>query len=139
MKHTFLFVFRIMVLDQGKVAEFNTVKSLLANRKSIFYGMAKDAGLADWDENNGRRNSVKPASSSQDGDDDVAKQDGGDVNKDGGSENVNKDGGDDNVNKDGDDDNVNKDGDDENVNKDGGSDNVNKDGDDEAPSTSVDP
>ena len=80
-----------MVLDQGRVAEFNTVRALLDNRKSIFYGMAKDAGLAEWDENTGRKNSVKPASSaasSQDGadsnngnstEDGIEKQDGGET------------------------------------------------------------
>ena len=36
-----------MVLDAGKIAEFDNPQSLLANKSSIFYGMAKDAGLAD--------------------------------------------------------------------------------------------
>ena len=36
---------RVMVLDAGKVREFDTPESLLRNKKSIFYGMAKDAGL----------------------------------------------------------------------------------------------
>ncbi|ROT62916.1 hypothetical protein C7M84_019209 [Penaeus vannamei] len=36
---------RVMVLDKGKIAEFSDPASLLANKKSIFYGMAKDAGL----------------------------------------------------------------------------------------------
>ena len=39
--------FRIMVLDQGKIAEFESPQDLLKNKNSIFYGMAKDAGLAD--------------------------------------------------------------------------------------------
>lgn len=36
---------RVIVLDQGMIAEFDTPDNLLADRNSIFYGMAKDAGL----------------------------------------------------------------------------------------------
>lgn len=36
---------KILVLDQGNVAEFETPSDLLNNKNSIFYGMAKDAGL----------------------------------------------------------------------------------------------
>ncbi|XP_060593741.1 ATP-binding cassette sub-family C member 3-like [Ruditapes philippinarum] len=36
---------RIMVLDKGKLAEFDTPAFLLDNTESIFYGMAKDAGI----------------------------------------------------------------------------------------------
>uniref|UniRef100_A0A671LIK8 Canalicular multispecific organic anion transporter 2-like n=1 Tax=Sinocyclocheilus anshuiensis TaxID=1608454 RepID=A0A671LIK8_9TELE len=36
---------RVLVLDKGKIAEFDTPTNLLA-QKGIFYGMAKDAGLA---------------------------------------------------------------------------------------------
>ncbi|GFT34184.1 multidrug resistance-associated protein 1 [Nephila pilipes] len=36
---------RIMVLDQGKVAEFDSPETLLKDKNSIFYGMAKDANL----------------------------------------------------------------------------------------------
>ncbi|XP_063601959.1 ATP-binding cassette sub-family C member 3-like [Penaeus indicus] len=36
---------RVLVLDQGSVAEFDTPARLLANSHSVFYGMAKDAGL----------------------------------------------------------------------------------------------
>ena len=35
---------RIMVLDKGKIVEFDTPKQLLSNRNSIFYSMAADAG-----------------------------------------------------------------------------------------------
>lgn len=36
---------RVMVLDKGMIAEFDTVNALLDNKESIFYGMAKNAGL----------------------------------------------------------------------------------------------
>ncbi|KAK7111848.1 hypothetical protein V1264_011414 [Littorina saxatilis] len=36
---------RILVLDAGKIAEFDAPQTLLQNSDSIFYGMAKDAGL----------------------------------------------------------------------------------------------
>ncbi|XP_075701953.1 ATP-binding cassette sub-family C member 3 [Rhinoderma darwinii] len=36
---------RVLVLDKGKIAEFDTPTNLIASR-GIFYGMAKDAGLA---------------------------------------------------------------------------------------------
>ena len=34
-----------MVLDQGQIAELDTPTTLLQNNKSIFFSMAKDAGL----------------------------------------------------------------------------------------------
>ncbi|GFO06113.1 canalicular multispecific organic anion transporter 1 [Plakobranchus ocellatus] len=36
---------KIMVMDKGRVSEFASPADLLANTDSIFYGMAKDAGL----------------------------------------------------------------------------------------------
>ena len=36
---------KILVLDKGNVAEYETPAALLANNKSVFYGMAKDANL----------------------------------------------------------------------------------------------
>ncbi|XP_066560841.1 ATP-binding cassette sub-family C member 3 isoform X2 [Amia ocellicauda] len=36
---------RVLVLDKGQIAEFDTPTNLIA-KKGIFYGMAKDAGLA---------------------------------------------------------------------------------------------
>ena len=32
---------RVMVLDKGQIAEFDSPSNLLADTKSIFYGMAK--------------------------------------------------------------------------------------------------
>lgn len=42
---------RIIVLDAGKIAEFDSPQVLLSNKDSIFYGMAKNAGLVN-DTNN---------------------------------------------------------------------------------------
>nr|CAD7441508.1 unnamed protein product [Timema bartmani] len=36
---------RVMVLDKGLVMEFNTPEALLQDKTSVFYSMAKDAGL----------------------------------------------------------------------------------------------
>jgi ABC-type sulfate/molybdate transport systems ATPase subunit len=36
---------RVLVLDQGKIAEFDSPQVLLSNKDSIFYGMAKNSGL----------------------------------------------------------------------------------------------
>ena len=36
---------RVMVLDKGTIAEFDTPQNLLNNPDSIFYAMAKDAGI----------------------------------------------------------------------------------------------
>ncbi|CAG7784812.1 unnamed protein product [Allacma fusca] len=36
---------RVMVLDQGQIKEFNSPANLLQDKQSVFYSMAKDAGL----------------------------------------------------------------------------------------------
>jgi ABC-type multidrug transport system fused ATPase/permease subunit len=41
------YFYRIMVLDAGNIAEFDAPHELLKNKASLFYSMAKDAGLAD--------------------------------------------------------------------------------------------
>ena len=38
---------RLLVLDQGQIAEMASPEALLADKTSIFYGMAKNAGIAD--------------------------------------------------------------------------------------------
>jgi ABC-type multidrug transport system fused ATPase/permease subunit len=35
----------VLVLDHGEVKEFDTPERLLNNSQSLFYSMAKDAGL----------------------------------------------------------------------------------------------
>lgn len=35
----------MIVLDQGMIAEYDSPQVLLSNKDSIFYGMAKNAGL----------------------------------------------------------------------------------------------
>lgn len=39
---------RILVLDKGKIVEFDTPANLTANTASIFYGMYKNTGLSSW-------------------------------------------------------------------------------------------
>ena len=36
---------RILVMDKGIVAEFDSPQALLANTNSLFHSMAKDAGI----------------------------------------------------------------------------------------------
>lgn len=40
-----LVCFRILVLSEGQVVEYDTPQALLEDPNSLFYGMAKDAGL----------------------------------------------------------------------------------------------
>ncbi|KAG6861347.1 hypothetical protein C0995_001326 [Termitomyces sp. Mi166 len=42
---------RVLVMDSGKVAEFDTPEALLANRETVFYSLAQEAGLV----NNGSK------------------------------------------------------------------------------------
>ena len=44
-ENTRLFLFRILVLSQGEIVEFDTPNNLLSDKKGIFYEMAKDFGL----------------------------------------------------------------------------------------------
>ena len=37
--------FRVIVLSEGKIEQFDTPSTLMENKAGIFYGMAKDAGL----------------------------------------------------------------------------------------------
>lgn len=41
---------RIIVLDQGKIVEFDSPNILLSDKDSIFYGMAKSAGIANGED-----------------------------------------------------------------------------------------
>ncbi len=36
---------RVIVLDQGSIAEFDTPSALLANKQGAFYGLASESGL----------------------------------------------------------------------------------------------
>ena len=36
---------RILVLDKGQISEFDAPNKLLENKLSIFYGLAKEAGI----------------------------------------------------------------------------------------------
>ena len=37
-----------MVLGAGEVLEFDSPSKLLADKSSVFYSMAQDAGLVEW-------------------------------------------------------------------------------------------
>ena len=40
-----IYFFRILVMDDGHVAEFDAPNTLLMNKQSMFYGLARDAGI----------------------------------------------------------------------------------------------
>lgn len=42
----------MIVLDKGMIAEFDSPAALLDDKNSIFYGMAKNAGLVNNNSNN---------------------------------------------------------------------------------------
>jgi len=46
---------RIVVLDQGMIAEYDSPSVLMANKNSIFYGMARDAGLTSSNNTNNQK------------------------------------------------------------------------------------
>ncbi|KAI1286918.1 Multidrug resistance-associated protein 1 [Halotydeus destructor] len=50
---------RILVMDKGTLAEYDTPKALLDNENSIFYSMAKDAGLSAADLNREKNICIK--------------------------------------------------------------------------------
>jgi len=51
---------RVMVLDAGKLVEFDSPKALLENKESLFYAMAAEAGVEDLE---GENHSKKPKKS----------------------------------------------------------------------------
>ena len=50
--HAVLTRFRIMVLDGGKIKEFDTPQALLADHQSLFYSLAKEANIIANTKNN---------------------------------------------------------------------------------------
>ncbi len=40
-----MLVYRVMVLDSGRIVEYDSPTGFLSDHKSTFYSMAKDAGL----------------------------------------------------------------------------------------------
>ena len=52
---------RVIVLDQGIIAEYDSPQALLSNKHSIFYGMAKNAGIVNNNNNNSTDMSIDEA------------------------------------------------------------------------------
>ena len=44
-KLVFIYFYRVLVISEGRVAEFDSPSALIKDNSSIFHGMAKDAGL----------------------------------------------------------------------------------------------
>ena len=42
---TFSLIFRIVVLDNGRIVEYDSPRNLMEDRKSVFFSMAKNSGL----------------------------------------------------------------------------------------------
>ena len=40
-----MYIFRVMVLDRGKIREYDAPSSLLKNKRTLFFNMVQDAGL----------------------------------------------------------------------------------------------
>ena len=43
--HALCFCCRVMVLDQGRIVEFKDPNTLLKDKSTVFYAMAKDANI----------------------------------------------------------------------------------------------
>src|ERR1700729_257172 len=48
--HTIVESDRVLVLDQGQIAEFDTTQNLLENKKSLFHALATEAGIINGSE-----------------------------------------------------------------------------------------
>lgn len=74
---------RVLVLDQGRVAEFDVPTVLLADKSSRFYSMALEAGLVQEDGEVGQDGRVRQAREEKESRsaDEVQEQAGGGVDK----------------------------------------------------------
>ncbi|KAI9460421.1 P-loop containing nucleoside triphosphate hydrolase protein [Boletus coccyginus] len=72
---------RVLVLDQGRVAEFDVPAVLLADKSSRFYSMALEAGLVQEDGEVGQDGRVRQAGEESGSADEVQEQAGGEVDE----------------------------------------------------------